>query len=75
MRRVNSRTLQSCRRMRKRNRIALAFHRKAQHRARQLVRLHGVVAYRLERQPRFVESSFQNDERLRIEGAVVDASP
>jgi hypothetical protein len=32
----------------------------------------GGVADRLERKPRFIESSFQNDERLRIEGAVVD---
>jgi hypothetical protein len=37
-------------------RIALAFHRQAQHRARQLVRFHSFVADRLERQPRFVES-------------------
>ena len=36
--------------------IALAFHRQAQHRARQLVRFHSFVADRLERQPRFVES-------------------
>jgi hypothetical protein len=33
---------------------------------------HGRVADRLERKPRFIESSFQNDERLRIEGAVVE---
>ena len=30
------------------------------------------VAERLECQPRLVESGFQNDERLRIEGAVVE---
>src|SRR5262249_45242105 len=36
--------------------IALAFHRQAPHRARQLVRFHSFVADRLERQPRFVES-------------------
>ena len=34
---------------------ALAFHRQAQHSARQLVRLNGPVAERFERQPRFVE--------------------
>jgi hypothetical protein len=36
--------------------MALAFHRQSKYSARQLVRLYGVVAERLERQPRFVES-------------------
>src|SRR5215831_8825643 len=38
------------------NGIALAFHRHAQYRARQLVRFHGFIADELEGQPRFVES-------------------
>ncbi len=48
-------------------RIAFAFHGEPQDAPRQLVRLHCCVADRLEPHPRFIESSFQNDERLRIE--------
>ena len=53
-------------------RIAFAFHGKPQDIARQLVWLHRRVANRLERKPRFIESGLQDDERLRIEGTIVE---
>jgi hypothetical protein len=52
--------------------IAFAFHGKPQDTPRQLVWFHCRVADRLERKPGFIESRFQNDERLRIKGVVVE---
>src|ERR1700730_6370939 len=49
------------------HRIALALHGQPQHAARELVRLDGRVADRLEGQPRFIEGGLQDDKRLGIE--------
>ena len=54
------------------NGIALAFHRQTQYSASQLIGLHGSIADRLERQPRFVERRLQKHQRLRIKGVVVE---